>query len=50
MKLGSSLELSKKGDLYVEGVYFATGEFGILGTDFDPIQSFGARSGVRFRF
>ena len=50
LKLGSSLELSKKADLYVEGVYFATGDFNVLDTDFDPIQSFGARSGVRFRF
>ena len=50
LKLGSSLAISEKTDLYVEGIYFSTGDFEILGTNFDPIKSLGLRSGVRFRF
>ena len=50
LKLGSSMEITKKTDLYVEGVYFSTGDFEILGSNFDPIKSLGLRSGVRFRF
>ena len=50
LKFGSSFEMNKQSDLYVEGIYFSSGEFDILGTNFDPIKSLGVKSGVRLRF
>ena len=50
LKLGTSLELNQKSDLYLEGVYTTSNDFSILGTNFDPIKVLGERGGVRFRF
>ena len=50
LKFGSSFEMSKQSDLFIEGIYFSSGEFDILGTNFDPVKSLGVKSGIRFRF
>ena len=42
------LEVSECEELFDH--YFSTGDFEILGSNFDPIKSLGLRSGVRFRF
>ena len=36
LKLGTSYEMNEKADLYVEGVYFETSDFEIIGTNLNP--------------
>jgi opacity protein-like surface antigen len=50
LKLGTTFEMNEKADVYVEGIYHETSDFYILGADFDPYKSLGARAGLRFKF
>lgn len=49
-KVGLSYLADKKTDIYVEGVYQGASNFSIDSVDFDPLNSWGARLGARFRF
>lgn len=49
-KVGLSYLADKKTDIFVEGVYQGTSNFSIDSVDFDPLSSWGARLGARFRF
>ena len=49
-KVGLSYLAGKKTDIFVEGVYQGTSNFSIDSVDFDPLSSWGARLGARFRF
>ena len=49
-KVGLSYLANKKTDVFVEGVYQGTSNFSIDTTNYDPLSSWGARLGARFRF
>ena len=49
-KIGMSYDLSKKFDLFVEGVYYGTEGFTYNSNKYDGLYSFGANIGTRFRF
>jgi len=49
-KVGVSYLANKKTDVFVEGVYQGTSNFSIDTTNYDPLSSWGARLGARFRF
>jgi len=49
-KVGLSYLANKKTDIFVEGVYQGTSNFTIDTSNADPLSSWGARLGARFRF
>lgn len=49
-KLGLSYLASKNADVFVEGTYQGTSAFSVGATNYDPINSWGARLGARYRF
>ncbi len=49
-KVGLSYLANKKTDIFVEGVYQGTSNFSIDTSNADPLSSWGARLGARFRF
>jgi len=49
-KVGLSYPANKKTDVFVEGVYQGISNFAIDTSNADPLNSWGARLGTRFRF
>jgi opacity protein-like surface antigen len=49
-KLGISYLASKKTDVFVEATYQGTAGFAVDGVSYDPLSSWGARLGARYRF
>lgn len=49
-KLGLSYLASKHADVFVEGTYQGAAGFSLGGVNYDPLNSWGARLGARYRF
>ncbi len=49
-KIGTSYDISKKFDLFAEGVYYGTNGFTSNSNKYDGLYSFGVNIGTRFRF
>ena len=49
-KLGVAYAASEKADIFLEGTYQGSSGVSINGLSYSPLNAFGARAGVRFRF
>lgn len=49
-KVGVSYLAAKNADVFVEGTYQGTSGFTVDTVNYDPISSWGARLGARYRF
>ena len=49
-KIGVSYAASEKADIFLEGTYQGSSGVSISGISYSPLNAFGARAGVRFRF
>lgn len=49
-KVGVSYLANRNTDVFVEGIYQGTTGFNITGISYDPLSSWGARLGARYRF